>query len=91
MTWFSKLFKIKKWDTIKTFQGRWTHTPTKKWDQRNPTFLDEDEHYALYEIQYCKDTNELRLNLSGYRPKEHRMYLFVLEVLVTAKDNLQEQ
>lgn len=77
MNIFGNWFKRKEWKTIKVIRGRWTIFPTTTFDDFKYSGGDD---YCLYEIKVCEATNEIKIDMSGYKPKYHRLYESIVKI-----------
>ena len=69
------IFPENDWITIEVIQGEWTVT------NRSDFGNYETSETAIYEFQYSKLNNDYRLQISGYKPKEHDQYIEAVKKL----------
>jgi len=66
------------WEIYKVYQGEWKI-------EYVPSGLERTSS-AAYEIYYSRRLNKYKLKLEGYKPKEHTMYIYVVEQLRQLND-----
>ena len=85
MKWLKRLF-VNDWTVIEVFQGKWTVSYSD-----SGAYLGEESETSVYEILYSKSLNELKLRLSGYRPREHKAYLRAVRLLNELKEKTKKE
>jgi hypothetical protein len=72
INWLIKLFTPTPddWTLIQVIQGEWNVTNRGHNDETYKT-----TETAVYEIYHSQSKNEYRLEVSGYKPKEHNKYV----------------
>lgn len=58
------------WGLVEVMQGEWTVEYTNGYGEKNKC-----TETSVYEIYYSPSKNEYKVNVSGYKPKEHYGYI----------------
>lgn len=84
----------RKWKLLRVIQGVWTPLPSRENEQYNPEWLNFFSpiiSYCTYSIYFCEETKEIKLEMDGYNPKNHKMYLKALGIVNEAQKILDRK